>query len=123
MENHAETSNDLNSLKPADNKWVKLFTPSADLKSFVKYYWLVQVADTTKSDRIAKISPSGFPEIIFHFGDSVSIHTSACTLPNERTNAIVAGQITQSVYENLNKHLNCLCIKLQPYALNSLFNG
>ena len=107
MKNPVETSYGLNSF-PADNKRVK-------------YYWLVQVADTTKSDSIAKISPSGYPEIIFHFGDSVSIHTSECHLPGETTHAIVAGQITQPVYINLNKDLNCLCVKLQPYALSSLF--
>ena len=120
MKNPVETSYGLNSF-PADKKRVKFFTPSDDLKNFVKYYWLVEVEDTTKSDSIAKISPSGYPEIIFHFGDSVSIHTSECHLRGETTHAIVAGQITQPVYINLNKDLNCLCVKLQPYALSSLF--
>lgn len=106
---------------PAQDITIRYFTPSADLIHFVKYYWIIQVTDTTKLDRVAKISPSGYPELIFHFGDSVSIVTPTGNFPYDSTASIVAGQITKPVYVNLNKHLSCLCVKLQPYSLGSLF--
>ncbi len=101
---------------------VRCFTPSEDLASYVKYYWIVQNEDTTKLKRIAKISPSGYPELFFHFGDSVSIDTPEGNLTNDATVALVAGQITKPIYVHLNRHLNCFCVKLQPYTLNFLFD-
>ncbi len=107
---------------PASGIKIRYFSPAEDLRVFIKYYWMVKVEDTGKFSKLAQISPSGYPELIFHFGDNISIDTSNKSSSNAATHSIIAGQITQSVYLQFNKNINCLCVKLQPYALKALFN-
>ncbi len=99
---------------------VKYCSPSVDLCFFVKYYWIVEVKDTVLNT-MAQISPSGYPELIFHFGDTVSI-----SVPNNSHKAesktIIAGQITRPVTLHFGNNMHCICVKLQPYALSPFFN-
>ncbi len=106
---------------PAKDINVGIFYPAADLRFFIKYYWMVQVNDTTKFNMMSQISPSGYPELMFHFGDNISVSTLDGKSPQSCTDTIIAGQITKPVCLNFNNHINCLCVKLQPYALSALF--
>ena len=108
-------------LYPADDITIRYFYPAADLSCFIKYYWMIQIRDTAKFNKLSQISPSGYPELIFHFGDEVSVCTSVGNSPKASSDTIIAGQITQSVYLHFHNHINSLCVKLQPYALNALF--
>ncbi len=110
-----------NPLKITGDIGVDCFMPSGALQSIVKYYWIVKVKETTGDKKVAKISPTGFPELIFHFGDSVSINTCKGTLVDKQSESIIAGQITRPVIVDMNSHLNCLCVKLHPWGLSALF--
>lgn len=100
---------------------VKYYAPAADLSDIVKYYWIVEVKETTGDKKTAKISPTGFPELIFHFGDSPSIITIAGSDYDQVSESIIAGQTTQPVMIDMNPHLNCFCIKLHAWGLSALF--
>ncbi len=100
---------------------VNYYSPSADLSDVIKYYWIVEVNDTSGDNRMAKITPSGFPELIFHFGDPVYINTCKGSIIKEPTVSIIAGQITQAITIDMNKSLNCLCVKLHEWSLSALF--
>ena len=100
---------------------VKYYYPSTDLCNIVKYYWIVRVNDTSGNKKLAKISPSGFPEMIFHFADSVSINTRSGNLAHQPSESLIAGQITQPVMIDMQKSLYCLCVKLQAWSLSALF--
>lgn len=106
---------------PISDLQVNYYLPSADLRQFIKYYWIVHINDAANQNFQAMISPSGFPELIFHFGDSVSIDQ----LENKKDKmptALIGGQITQPVTVVFGGTLHCLCVKLQPHALKALFN-
>lgn len=113
--------NEFEVLAPSNDISIKIFYPTSDLRFFIKYYWMVQVDDTTKFNMLSHISPSGYPELMFHFGDNVSVSTLDGRSPQPCTDAIIAGQITKPVYLYFNNQINCLCVKLQPYALSALF--
>ncbi len=100
---------------------VNYYYPSEDLCDIVKYYWIVRVDDAAGNKKLAKISPSGFPELIFHFGDSVCISTCSGKQPGEPFESLIAGQITRPVLIDMKKSLYCLCVKLQSWSLSALF--
>lgn len=106
---------------PLSDLQVNYYLPSADLRLYVKCYWIVHIKDAADISIQTMISPSGFPELIFHFGDSVSIDQ----LENEKDEvpaAMIAGQITQPITVVFGDTLQCLCVKLQPHALKAIFN-
>lgn len=95
---------------------VNFFPPSSDLAPYVKYYWIV----STPHPEASSISPSGYPELIFQFGDPVLIKISSKEegfVPL----ALIAGQITRPVMLNFSGMLQCFCVKLMPYSLRALF--
>lgn len=101
---------------------IRYFYPEDDLCCFVKYYWMVQVKDMEKLNKLAIISPSGYPELIFHFGDNINASALDGSYPKTSFDSFIAGQITQPIHLHFKNHINCLCVKLQPYALKALFN-
>lgn len=124
MEKHKRLcsgTNEFNISYPANDITFRFSYPAPDLRFFIKYYWMVQVNDTTKFNMLSQISPSGYPELMFHFGDIISVSTLDGKSPQSCTDTIIAGQITKPVYLHFNNHINCLCVKLQPYALRALF--
>jgi len=110
-----------NKQKKAEDISVKYYAPAADLSDIVKYYWIVEVEEANGEKKTAKISPTGFPELIFHFGDSVSVNAIAGSVCDQQSGSIVAGQITQPVVVDMKPHLNCLCVKLHEWSLRALF--
>ncbi|MGM0624688.1 MAG: AraC family transcriptional regulator [Bacteroidota bacterium] len=107
-------------ISKTDDISVKYYAPSADLYDIVKYYWIVEVKDATGDRKLAKISPTGYPELIFHFGDSVCINTGKGNL-EKQSESIIAGQITQPVVVDMNPHLSCFCVKLHAWSLSAIF--
>jgi len=105
-----------------DNISIRYFHPAADLRLFIKYYWIVQVKDTKNFSKLSQISPSGYPELIFHFGDCVSVCCLDERIPNVSYDSFIAGQITQPIQLQFKNNIRSLCVKLQPYALKALFN-
>ncbi len=105
---------------PAHQK-AGFFLPSPDLSVYVRYYWKMADPNVHEQHKQARISPSGFPELIFHFGDPVLIG-----FQNDATDvvprAMIAGQITRSINLMFSNSLHCFCVKLMPYALRALFN-
>ncbi|MDF1573027.1 MAG: hypothetical protein P1P82_15570 [Bacteroidales bacterium] len=71
--------------------------------------------------RKTSISPSGYPEMIFRFGDPVVInyHKDAA---NVAPRAMVAGQLSQSISLDFNSSLHSFCVKLMPDALRAIFS-
>lgn len=95
---------------------VNFFSPSSDLTPYVKYYWIV----STPHPEASSISPSGYPELIFQFGDPVLVKISSKEegfVPL----ALIAGQITQPVKLTFKGMLQCFCVKLMPYSLRAIF--
>ncbi len=113
--------NEKETLYPADDFRIRCFYPAEDLCCFIKNYWIVQVKDTKKFKKLTQISPSGYPELIYHFGDSVSVCTSDERSPKVSYDSFIGGQITHSIHLHFNNHINSLCVKLQPYSLKALF--
>jgi AraC-like DNA-binding protein len=95
---------------------VNFYTPSSDLAPYVKYYWKV----TTPYPAPSAISPSGYPELIFQFGDPVLIRISSMEKGSVPL-ALIAGQITRPVNLTFSGMLQCFCVKLMPYSLRALF--
>ncbi|HDR88129.1 MAG TPA: AraC family transcriptional regulator [Bacteroidetes bacterium] len=108
-------------VSPSDDISIRCFCPAPDLRFFVKFYWIVKVQDAKKITKRSKISPSGYPELIFHFGDIVSVCSPGERAPDVSTDSLIAGQLTQSVHLHFHNHVNSLCVKLQPYTLKTLF--
>ncbi|MFO7879069.1 MAG: helix-turn-helix domain-containing protein [Bacteroidales bacterium] len=106
---------------PENGIKINCFYPSVDLRYVVKFYWIVEV-ENTAIHPMAKISPSGNPELIFHFGDTISIDASNNNTPGTQPESVIAGQITQPVFLEFGSNIQCICVKLQPYALSALFN-
>lgn len=99
---------------------VKYFLPSDDLAGIVKYYWFVDSTADIDSIPQNTISPSGYPELIFNFGFTPTVNTQK-TISNNTPLCFVAGQISQPIVLGVTNSLNCLCVKLQPFALPQLF--
>ncbi len=108
-------------LYPENDISIRCFYPAEDLCFFIKNYWIVKVKDTKKFKKVSQISPSGYPELIYHFGDSVSVCSSEEGSPKVSYDSFIAGQITQSIHLYFDNHINSLCVKLQPYTLKALF--
>lgn len=95
---------------------VNFYAPSSDLAPYVKYYWKV----TTPYPAPSSISPSGYPELIFQFGDPVLIKLSSLDKGSVPL-ALIAGQITRPVDLTFSGMLQCFCVKLMPYSLRAIF--
>ncbi|MCA1757261.1 MAG: helix-turn-helix domain-containing protein [Bacteroidales bacterium] len=95
---------------------VNFYPPSSDLIPYVKYYWKV----TTPYPAPSSISPSGYPELIFQFGDPVLIKIGSMEKGSVPL-ALIAGQITRPVNLTFSGMLQCFCVKLMPYSLRAIF--
>lgn len=98
-----------------------IFLPSPDLAGTVKYYWKMDDPNLNELHKKSQISPSGYPELIFQFGDPVIVDFNK-NAKEAAPVAMVAGQIAQSISLEFSSSINCFCVKLMPYALRSIFN-
>lgn len=106
---------------PVPHQKAGYFLPSPDLAAYVKYYWKMVDPNLDELHKKSSISPSGYPELIFQFGDPVIVNfqnDAAGVAPR----AMVAGQITQSISLEFSNSLHCFCVKLMPYALRAIFD-
>lgn len=99
----------------------KHYFPSEDLSEFVVYYWMVHLTDDSMQDEQSRISPSGYPELIFNLGKPVTIGFSNRASDKAPT-SLIAGQITRSINVSFGSSRQFFCVKLKPYSLRALFN-
>ena len=91
--------------------------PADSIKHLIECYWIIE--DDNTEIVTQKIIPDGFPEIIFHYGDSYRILIDK--MWEVQSKFLLAGQITKYFYlENTGKTA-ALGIKLKPTALTHLF--
>lgn len=97
----------------------KRILPAPDLRPFVESYWIVQDEDTTPVQQ--KIIPDGFPEVIFHFGDTYRINISGEWTAQSRS--LLAGQIKKHFFLENTGRSDMIGIKFQPAAISRLFHA
>jgi len=94
------------------------YEPPDVLRMLIECYWIIE--DDNPEPIQQKIIPDGFPEIIFHYGDSYRIK-----LGNEwelQTKSLLAGQLTNYFFLENTGRSGVLGIKLKPAAITHLFN-
>ena len=97
------------------------FVPSPALREIVKNYWYV--LDPVGNDELEKkfrISPSGYPELIFHFRNRMRIYDNGNDHFHMPPN-LLAGQVTSPVHLQYTGELETLCIKFYPCGIYRLF--
>ena len=92
--------------------------PSEDLLPFIKSFWMVDGGED-RTQRIEKIVPDGFPEIIFHYGEPYKINISGQW--ELQAKDLVAGQISRFFNLRNTGRIGMFAIKFQPWALHRLF--
>ncbi len=92
--------------------------PPISLKAYIECYWIV--TDTNQSPITQKIVPDGFPEIIFHFGDSYQIDLSGKW--RNQTKNLLAGQITRYFHLKNKGISDIFGIKFRPAAIRRIFD-
>lgn len=95
----------------------KRILPAPDLQRYVESYWIVQDDDPTVVHQ--KIIPDGFPEVIFHFGDTYRINISGTWM--EQSRSLLAGQIKKHFFLENTGRSDMIGIKFQPSAIALLF--
>ncbi len=92
--------------------------PIQELSEVIKSFWMID-SEGDASIREEKIIPDGYPEMIFHYGDSFRAKIS-----NEwsiQQKDLLAGQISNFFFlENTGK-VGMFALKFQPWALRKLF--
>lgn len=92
--------------------------PPKKLERFIECYWVVESTNTTPE--IQKIIPDGFPEIIFHYGDSYKIN-----IKNKwelQSKSLIAGQIKKHFFLQNTGRSGVFGIKFRPAGLMHLFS-
>lgn len=93
--------------------------PIQELTGVIKSFWMID-SEGDATIRQEKIIPDGYPEMIFHYGDSFRAKIS-----NEwsiQQKDLLAGQISNFFYlENTGK-VGMFALKFQPWALRKLFS-
>lgn len=92
-------------------------SPSPALHDLIECYWVIE--DEGREIHQQKIIPDGFPEIIFHYGDSYRINITGKW--ETQTNALLAGQIKNYFFLENTGTSGMIGIKFKPYALAELF--
>ncbi len=95
----------------------KRIEPPPNLCNLVECYWTVM--SESKTPVLQKIIPDGFPEIIFHFGDSYRIKLAGRW--ELQGDSLLAGQITKYFFLENSGISDILGIKLKPTALTQIF--
>lgn len=90
------------------------FKPHADLSSFIKCYWTLEVPAENDAPR-QRILPDGCIELFFILGDDVRRFTSENDFiiqPRE----MVLGQITEPYFIQPMGHVNTFAVRFYPYG-------
>lgn len=91
--------------------------PPLSLSNLIDCYWVVESNDLTITQQ--KILPDGFPEIIFHYGDTYRINISGKWELQPRQ--LLAGQIRNYFRLENTGASGMIGIKLKPHALANIF--
>src|SRR5687768_8330945 len=90
------------------------FQPHADLASFVKCYWILEVPHQPDTQR-QLIIPDGCIEMIFILGDDVRRYTSEDKFIIQPRD-LVLGQITEPFYVEPTGYVNSFAVRFYPYG-------
>jgi AraC-like DNA-binding protein len=93
--------------------------PSEFISRYIHQYWIMDSGDD-KEPKVQEIVPDGFPELILHFGDPFDININGEWERQDR--CLIAGQIRQHFSLRNTGKVAILGIKLQPSAMNEIFN-
>lgn len=96
----------------------KQVPPNQELAHLIKSFWLID-SEGDKSIRREKIIPDGYPELIFHFGDSYRININGEWKLQEKS--LLAGQIRNFFFLENTGESKMFAIKFQPWAVRVLF--
>lgn len=83
------------------------------LSDWVKWFWMVESDSETSITQ--KIIPDGYPEIIFHYGDSYDINITGSW--ERQSLSLLAGQASKFLHLRNTGRARMFAIKLQPWAL------
>jgi AraC-like DNA-binding protein len=92
------------------------FVPVSTLASIVECYWSVTGTDTSEQ----KIIPDGFPEMIFHFGDTYEIFNPDGK-PTRQEKILMSGQISRPIILRPTGISDVFGIKFKPAGIWKLF--
>ncbi len=92
------------------------FVPSFDLQEIVECYWTVEGNEKDWQ----KITPDGYTECIFHFGDAYKVKSSLLS-KQLQPRLILAGQIDRPLYLQASGVSNILGIKFASTGLWKMF--
>src|SRR5687768_7538510 len=90
------------------------FQPHADLASFVKCYWILEVPHQPDTQR-QLIIPDGCIEMIFILGDDVRRYTSEDKFIIQPRD-LVLGQITEPFFVEPTGYVNSFAVRFYPYG-------
>jgi methylphosphotriester-DNA--protein-cysteine methyltransferase len=96
-------------------KWIE---PSKDIRHIIQAFWMVD-SEANSDVSQQKIIPDGYPEMIFHLGDSYRINISGEW--KEQPVELIAGQIRNHFFLENTGVSNMFAIKFQPWALTDFF--
>lgn len=94
------------------------YEPSEANQDIIECYWIAE--DDSTEEKIEKIIPDGFPEIIFHYREPYFIKLSDDW--KFQAKQLLAGQITKHFFLKNTGVTGVLGIKMKPAALTELFN-
>src|SRR5688500_12196062 len=92
------------------------FVPDLKLQSVVECYWIVEGEEMEWQ----KITPDGYTELIFHFGDRYEVRHSGKDIELQ-PHTIAAGQIDTPLFLRPTGKSGVLGIKFQPTGIWKLF--
>jgi AraC-like DNA-binding protein len=93
-------------------------SPRTELRRHIECFWIVE--NTDPSPAVQKIIPDGFPEMIFHFGDTYLIKLNKKWTRQSRS--LLGGQMTSYFSLKNTGVSSILGIKFKPAAIGLLFN-
>jgi len=89
------------------------------LSGIIKSFWLIDYKEHISIQK-EKIIPDGYPELIFHYGDFCK--TNIDGFWKQQGKNLIAGQIKNHFFIENTGICKVFGIKLQPWALNELFD-
>ena len=93
--------------------------PSDKLSNYIKSFWVVD-SEGDKTLKREKIIPDGYPEMIFHYGNTYRANISGEWFLQDKY--LIAGQITNHFFLENTGVSGMIGIKFQPWAIKQLFN-
>ncbi|MGB5818458.1 MAG: helix-turn-helix domain-containing protein [Saonia sp.] len=93
--------------------------PSVAVSHVIQNFWMIKENDFTKGFH-EKIIPDGYPEMIFHYGDSFECNINGRWELQE--SCLMAGQIRNHFYLKNTGQIGMFALKLKPWVLKKFFN-